>query len=1094
MSRRQRRRALQLEPLETRLALASAVVNLLGDMPDADPFDGVADVDLATPGQQTTLLAAAQHLNAQGGGTLQFQISGTFNPVEFTQTVQIQGQGHTLTLPAAAALKLSAGGSLQNLKLNGNLEFTGHDGLLQSNTIAGSVTIAGDRNVVLQNTLTNSSALDRGALTIRGSHNRVEANLIGMTNTTAPGNAGHGIEIDGTTTAAGHNLLLNNTIGGSAQAGVKVHGALAANNKLEANRIGIDLSGTFARPNVQGVWIVQATDTHLLNNLISGNSGVGVSITSPAPRTLLETNIIGLTATNQALGNAQEGVRIVAASGVTDDITLRGNTISANGGDGVLIQAAGVKLYSNRIGSDPSGQAARGNGGDGIEISTVAGVIIGQAGQGNLIVANAGRGIAILNANQTLIRSNLIGLGANGAALGNLLGGVFVSGASEVMVGGTTANDRNLISANRLFGVALVNANSNKVQTNYIGPSLNGAGLPGGPAQPIGVLIDGGSQNIIGADGASGFGNLISGHSGHGVLVRGAAATQNKISSNVIGLRADLGGPLANGGNGVQLSDGASANLIGGTTPQAANFIAGNTGHGVAIDTGATLNEVKFNFVGLNPSQQVFGNGGSGVLLDHANNNLIGDPTGATGNNIRGHVQHGVHVVASTGNRIQGNSLYQNTAGGITHTGPLASLARQIVIRDIERTGNSVTAKFEFLATPGSTVRIELYASRQASSSGFGEGELPVAAGTVVVPASGLAQVQQAFTVPDGTYIFTTATLTDATNTTYGFSRAVTTGHQPTVITSLVTSGPTNDILPITFTATLLTTSGTPTGIVEFYDGQTLLGQATVDAAKQAILSVRVPQQGAHQIYAIYKGSVSYAGTISAPLALTVTAGPRPTANTDIVIVSEDGSVQVLVLANDTAPSGATLVATSVVITQQPAHGTATVHPTTGVITYTPHTNYDGPDQLRYTVTDSRGATSSPGVVNISVTDIPEPYHNKSLPLDVTGDGDITSYDIAVAINYLNAVGGHALQAPTTPVTIFLDTDGDNVFAPIDVLHIIIYLNAHGPLIAQGEAAPPAEPPAIEPATASPAALVDQALQEWLAFDALETSHRKRTR
>jgi hypothetical protein len=137
-------------------------------------------------------------------------------------------------------------------------------------------------------------------------------------------------------------------------------------------------------------------------------------------------------------------------------------------------------------------------------------------------------------------------------------------------------------------------------------------------------------------------------------------------------------------------------------------------------------------------------------------------------------------------------------------------------------------------------------------------------------------------------------------------------------------------------------------------------------------------------------------------------------------------------------------------------------------------------------------------VVNISVTDIPEPYHNKNLPLDVTGDGDITAYDVAVAINYLNAVGGHALQAPTAPVTTFVDTDGDNVFAPIDVLHIIIYLNAHGPLFAQGEAEPSAEPPSLAGATASqtasPAALVDQALQDWLAFEAFESDARKRTR
>jgi hypothetical protein len=158
MNRRKRRRALHLESLETRLALAGAVVNMLGDAPDADPFDGVADADLDMPGLQTTLLAAAQHLNSNGGGTLQFQLGGNFNPVEFTQPVTILGNGHTLTLPSHATLRFSAGGGVQNLKLKGDLEFSGNNGLLQSNTITGSVTIVGNNNAFEQNKTSSPAA------------------------------------------------------------------------------------------------------------------------------------------------------------------------------------------------------------------------------------------------------------------------------------------------------------------------------------------------------------------------------------------------------------------------------------------------------------------------------------------------------------------------------------------------------------------------------------------------------------------------------------------------------------------------------------------------------------------------------------------------------------------------------------------------------------------------------------------------------------------------------------------------------------------------------------------------------------------------
>lgn len=73
------------------------------------------------------------------------------------------------------------------------------------------------------------------------------------------------------------------------------------------------------------------------------------------------------------------------------------------------------------------------------------------------------------------------------------------------------------------------------------------------------------------------------------------------------------------------------------------------------------------------------------------------------------------------------------------------------------------------------------------------------------------------------------------------------------------------------------------------------------------------------------------------------------------------------ILANDSDSDGL-IQSGSVVITQLPSNGTLSVHPTTGVVTYTPNSAFVGTDTFRYTVQDDAGDISNEAMVNISVS------------------------------------------------------------------------------------------------------------------------------
>jgi hypothetical protein len=78
---------------------------------------------------------------------------------------------------------------------------------------------------------------------------------------------------------------------------------------------------------------------------------------------------------------------------------------------------------------------------------------------------------------------------------------------------------------------------------------------------------------------------------------------------------------------------------------------------------------------------------------------------------------------------------------------------------------------------------------------------------------------------------------------------------------------------PVTFTATVTGTGGTPTGTVTFMDGATAIGSATLNGSGHATFTTSSLASGPHSITAVYGGDSTFATSVSPALALSVSPG-----------------------------------------------------------------------------------------------------------------------------------------------------------------------------------------------------------------------------
>ncbi len=161
-----------------------------------------------------------------------------------------------------------------------------------------------------------------------------------------------------------------NYISGNASNGVFIGSGIV----VQGNFIGTDTAGASARPNNGGIGFNVGSGTIIggaaagAGNLISGNTGDGISIGNSSNLTI-KNNRIGTTANGiSALGNGGDGVEITAGSGnnqIGGAALNEGNIIAFNAEDGIQINDVGFAPVGNPI----SGNSIHTNGGLGINLS-----------------------------------------------------------------------------------------------------------------------------------------------------------------------------------------------------------------------------------------------------------------------------------------------------------------------------------------------------------------------------------------------------------------------------------------------------------------------------------------------------------------------------------------------------------------------------------------------------------------------------------------------------------------------------------------------------------------------------------------------------
>ncbi len=571
-------------------------------------------------------------------------------------------------------------------------------------TVGG--TVAGAGNVISGNT-------SYGVI-INSSGSLVAGNLIGLNRagTTAVANLSSGIRLAGANnTVGGITAAARNVVSGNTHNGIFVTGVGATGNLIEGNYVGTNAVGGAAVPNssasagsYRAILINSGAQNTTVGgstagagNLLSGNLGWGLEVDGPVTaNTVIEGNLIGTDATGTfAIGNGQSGGIVIyrAINTTIGGTTVAArNVVSGNQSAGIIAQGTGLSqllIEGNYIGTNSAGTAGISNFEPGVYVEDLAAnVTIGSAvaGGGNLISGNAYGGIYVTNqdgvgvATNVVIQNNSIGTNAAGTgAIPNFAGavggtgayagsGVIIYNVPNVVVGGSSANTRNLISGNAAFGVAISGAAStgNQVLGNFIGTDVTGT-VPLGNATGV-ITQSGATSNTIGGTSA-GAGNLISGNTTYGVQITGSGTTDNVVEGNQIGTDVTGAVAIANG-TGIELNAGASGNTIGGLTATpgtgAGNLISGNTGAGITIsDTGTSGNAVKGNLIGTKAGgTSPLANGTDGVLVENnASANTIGGTSGGAGNVLSGNSGDGVAIVVATSNLVAGNWIGTNALG-----------------------------------------------------------------------------------------------------------------------------------------------------------------------------------------------------------------------------------------------------------------------------------------------------------------------------------------------------------------------------------------------------------------------------------------------
>ncbi len=180
--------------------------------------------------------------------------------------------------------------------------------------------------------------------------------------------------ISGLMITGGNSTVRGLVINNFTFAGIFLSGS--SDNVVEGNFIGTDATGTQARGNRDGVYILDSANNRIggtamgMRNIISGNTDDGINLEgSGATGNQIHNNYIGTTTTGyDALGNAQDGIKISGTSSNNLIGWTMLNIIAYNGMRGVYVEA-GTTATGNAIRSNTitlNGGLGIDLGGDGV--------------------------------------------------------------------------------------------------------------------------------------------------------------------------------------------------------------------------------------------------------------------------------------------------------------------------------------------------------------------------------------------------------------------------------------------------------------------------------------------------------------------------------------------------------------------------------------------------------------------------------------------------------------------------------------------------------------------------------------------------------
>lgn len=516
-------------------------------------------------------------------------------------------------------------------------------------------------------------------VTIQGNYIGTDAN-----GTADLGNSGDGIEWSG-----GQYLILGgtasgarNVISGNNDDGVSFvtpsGSVVPSYATVLGNWIGLASTGLVALPNaVDGIYVYRVSWTTVggtasgSRNVVSGNGAYGLRLSALSGENIhmdVLGNVIGLDKDGSGdFGNGLSGILASNLSGLAIGSSSAGggNVISGNTEHGIRVIGSASELISlsqNVIGLALDGSTDRGNTLDGVRVEGGFDIFIGNIGpaaNGNTISGNDRDGVALVGVDAIRVTYNRIGTDTTGTLdRGNTRHGVLLDGTVGCLVGGTGGNQTNVISGNGSYGVLVQNA----ADGNSIGANLVGTNAAGTAAIPnsYGIVVLDSTNNSAGAGPTSG-GNVVSGNTISGITVSGAASTGNRVSGNNVGLNLARTAAIPNG-VGIVVS-GASGTLVGGaySLTTESNTVAGNTGDGIRLNSGATGNLVLGNSIGMPGGNSVaIPNGGDGIEINGAPANQVGgDVNVDNANYIAGNAGAGIRITgaAATGNTVIGNIL-----------------------------------------------------------------------------------------------------------------------------------------------------------------------------------------------------------------------------------------------------------------------------------------------------------------------------------------------------------------------------------------------------------------------------------------------------